>query len=390
MARMGSYMRSSQPGGHIMVSPYKKKSGAGQEEQYGTPSADFLATINLSSVSEWKYPLKTLPRIKGKGTKVIITTYDLPRSEIVVHDMTVGSGGMMWYCDNAQQFMGRLDTETGKVTEFPVPVLKPDMPTGCRTMEFDPEGYIWVGLKDQSGTAKFDPRTMKFVQTWSLPKPPTDEPQRVENMQSAHLNVDGKAWAQWSGSRIQRLDVHTGKWDDSIDVFQNAPPAAHRHELYDIYADSHNNLWLTDYGSELVGKVDAKTLKITYWKTPTMDSGPRRAHLDSQDRLWFGEYRGSKIGMFDPKTEQFKEWQIPDPYAGPYDAILDKNGYAWTGSMTTDRVSRLNPKTGELVEYMLPDETNTREVDVDNSSSPISFWVGNDHHATLVKVEPLE
>jgi virginiamycin B lyase len=390
MQRMGSYMRASQPGGLIMISPYKRKPLGQQEEQFGIPSADYLASINLSTVSEWKYPLKTMPRIKGKGTKVIITTYDLPRPHIVVHDMTVGSGGMMWYCDNAQQFIGRVDTETGKAMEFPVPVLKPDMPTGCRTMEFDPDGNIWVGMKDQSGTGKFDLKTMKFVQTWSLPKPPVDEPQRVENVQSAHMNVDGKVWAQWSESRIQRLDVRSGKWDESIDVFKDAPPVAHRHDLYDIYSDSQNNLWLTDYGSQLVGKVDAKTLKITYWSTPTTDSGPRRAHFDTQDRLWFGEFRGNKIGMFDPKTEKFQEWEIPDAYAGPYDAILDKNGYAWTGGMTTDRVTHLNPKTGELVEYMLPDETNVRKVDVDNSASPISFWIGSTHHSALVKVEPLE
>jgi hypothetical protein len=27
---------------------------------------------------------------------------------------------------------------------------------------------------------------------------------------------------------------------------------------------------------------------------------------------------------------------------------------------------------------------------VDNSASPPAFWVGNNHHASIVKVEPLE
>jgi len=27
---------------------------------------------------------------------------------------------------------------------------------------------------------------------------------------------------------------------------------------------------------------------------------------------------------------------------------------------------------------------------VDNSTTPPTFWVGNNHHASIVKVEPLE
>ena len=392
--RMASYTRFSQPGGFpIELSPYKRRPRPPGEVQHGVPSPAHLSTINLSSVSEWTYPLKTLPRIKGKGTRAIITTYDLPRPDTVVHDMTVGSAGIMWYCDNGQQFLGRLDSKTGKAVEFPVPVIKPGMPGGCRTMEIDPEGNIWIGMKDQSSAGKFDVKTQKF-QTWTLPKPTVDEPQRVQNVQAAHMNVDGKVWAHWSGSKVQRLDARTGEWDKSVDVFENIPkgsPAAKRkHDIYDIYSDSQNNLWFTDYGSEFIGMVDAKTRKVRHWETPTFDSGPRRAHLDSQDRLWIGEFRARKIGMFDPKTERFQEWPIPTPFSGPYDVILGKDGYAWTGGMTTDHVVRLNPKTGELVEYMLPDETNIRKVDIDNSGNPSTFWVVNTHKAALVKIEPLD
>jgi virginiamycin B lyase len=112
--------------------------------------------------------------------------------------------------------------------------------------------------------------------------------------------------------------------------------------------------------------------------------------MDSQDRVWFGEYRGNRIGMFDPKTEKFQEWEIPTPYSAPYDVTLDKNGEAWTGSMTTDRVVRLNPKTGQMTEYMLPRNTNIRRVYVDNTTTPVTFWVGSNHGASIVKLEVLD
>jgi virginiamycin B lyase len=58
--------------------------------------------------------------------------------------------------------------------------------------------------------------------------------------------------------------------------------------------------------------------------------------------------------------------------------------------MLSDRVSRLDPKTGQFVEYLLPQRTNIRRVFVDNSTTPVTFWTGNNHGASIVKVEPLD
>jgi hypothetical protein len=58
--------------------------------------------------------------------------------------------------------------------------------------------------------------------------------------------------------------------------------------------------------------------------------------------------------------------------------------------MLTDRVVRLNTKTDEIVEYLLPNSTNIRRVFVDNTTSPVTFWVGNNHGASIIKLEPLD
>jgi streptogramin lyase len=94
--------------------------------------------------------------------------------------------------------------------------------------------------------------------------------------------------------------------------------------------------------------------------------------------------------MFDTRTEAFKEWKIAPRWSAPYDVALDKNGEAWTGSMITDQVTRLNPQTGELVQYLLPRPTNIRRVFVDNSTTPPTFWVGSNHGASIIKLEPLD
>ena len=65
----------------------------------------------------WSYELKTLPRVKGRGTNVIITEYDLPRQTIEPHDVIVVDG-TVWYTNFGEQFLGKLDPKTGKHTEF--------------------------------------------------------------------------------------------------------------------------------------------------------------------------------------------------------------------------------------------------------------------------------
>jgi streptogramin lyase len=74
----------------------------------------------------------------------------------------------------------------------------------------------------------------------------------------------------------------------------------------------------------------------------------------------------------------------------PYDAVLDKNSEAWTGGMSSDRIARVDTRSGRVIEYLLPRSTNVRRVYVDNTTTPVTFWVGSNHGASIVKLEPLE
>src|SRR5437899_10743639 len=132
-------------------------------------TAEWPASVNLSSSPTWEYPLKTLPRSKGKATRVIITEYDLPRQTIEPHDVIVDADGMVWYSDFGEQFLGKMDPKTGKVTEYPIPVLKAGFPRGTLDLEPDKDGNVWVALMYQGGGAKFDKQTQTF-QARTTPK----------------------------------------------------------------------------------------------------------------------------------------------------------------------------------------------------------------------------
>jgi len=354
-----------------------------------TRFAQYLATINLSKVEKWEYPLQTLPRPKGKATRVVITEYDLPRPVAMPHDAALDANGMVWYSDFGSQYLGKLDPKSGKAVEYAVPVTKPGAPLGALDLRFDPQGNVWLGMMYQGSIARFDIKTQKF-QTWSAPKFMENDESRLAMVDPKHVNIDGKVWI--GGDDEYRLDIKTGEWytvDYSRGLPKNGPPAD-RLGSYGIISDSKNNFYGTNFGGQYIIKIDAKTLNVTPFPTPTPNSAPRRGHMDPQDRLWFAEYRGNMIGMFDTKTQLTREWAMPFPWSNPYDAISDKKGYVWTGGMTNDYVARLNAKTDEFTQYLLPRMTNIRRVTVDNTTNPPTFWIGNNLGASIIKIEPLE
>jgi virginiamycin B lyase len=357
---------------------------AERQQEARRRQSEYLARVNLSGGPKWSYALTTLPRPTGKATRVIYTEYDLPKKTRQPHDVIVDSTGMAWYASFGEQILGRLDPKTAKVTEYEIPLLKPKAPTGILGMRFDRDQNLWMGMQFQGGIARFDRKTGTF-QTWSLPPELNGDHVQINQVSPDRHHIDGKVWLQDAGTyTVLRLDVASG----TFEKFEPYPIP--RPNVYDVIPDSQNNGFFLVMGAEEVGKIDARTGKIQIFKTPTRGSGPRRGMMDGQDRLWFGENRADKIGMFDTKTTAFREWAPPTPGAWPYDVTVDRNGDVWSGGEYNDRILRLNPATGEFVEYLLPRQTNVRRVFIDDSTTPVTFWVGNNHGASIVKLEPLD
>jgi streptogramin lyase len=383
ITRMMGYAQVSQP---IKPQPRVEKNRGGDPEQY-RKNAEFLSSINLSTVSQWEYHFKTFPRPTGKATHVLITEYDLPRPTIEPHDVIVDETGTVWYTNFGEMFIGKLDPKTGAHKEYPVPELKPGYPQGLLDIEEDKSGDMWMGMMYQGALAKFDRKSEKIT-TYSLPKQWNDEAAQP-NMLGMRYDVDGKIWTDSAGHYdIFRLDVKTGNYEQFEPMKQL--PDGRRGTIYGIDSDSHNNLYFTDFATDYIGRIDAKTGKVAWFQTPTANSRPRRIRTDAQDRAFFGEYQGNKIGMLDPETGKISEWALPTPWSGPYYVTWDKTGNLYTGGMTTDRLEKVNPKTGEVIEYLMPRDTNMRRVFADDSTTPATIWTGSNHGAAIVKIEPLD
>jgi streptogramin lyase len=348
--------------------------------------AEYLTSINLSATDHGQYALKTLARPTGRSTHVIVTEYDVVRPTTEPHDVVLDKDGNVWYSDFGELFISMFDPKTLKLTEYPTKKFKRDAPEGNLSLEFDKDGKLWFDTMYQGALGTLDPKT---GETKFYPLAAEWNANRVQlNFVGLRHDVDGKVWTKSVGTQdIFRLDIASNTWEKFHPTSEL--PAGHRYSMYQVISDSKNNVWMAEFSEGYLGTIDAKTHAVKWFALPTPHARARRLEIDDQDRIVVTEYRGNKVAVFDTKTEKFTEYPLP-PYTFPYRANFDKNGAIWASTMTTDRVIRMDPKTGTTEQYLMPSETNMRTLYVDNSTTPVSFWVGSNHAHSLVKVEPLD
>lgn len=384
--RMAMHTNNSSP-----MHPWMRPMGpatAPNERQMAT--AKYVSTINLSSTDTFSFPLKTLPRPKGKATQVIYTTYDLPRSDAAPHDTAVDAQGNIWYSDFTSQFIGKLDPRTGKVVEYPVPLARNGpYAQGGLQIAFDREGRVYSGNMSQMQIVRFDPKTEK-METFKAPVPDNRiGAGHLTMVDASAQQVDGKIWINVADGTDEsggtwRVDLASNTWTQM--TYPAGSPSAN---AYDVVATSANDMIGMSFSNRRLWITDGKTLKTTWFDMPAGDTGCRRGHIDSQDRVWCGGYTANDIVMFDPKTKKMVDYKAITPWTRPYDAEFDDKTYAWGAGMDSDRAVRVNVQTGEMTEYLLPHETNVRHVEVQKSGPLSSMWLGDQHGGTIVHIEPL-
>jgi streptogramin lyase len=352
-------------------------------EPFGVPKkelAEYLTTVNLSGgKTTWPYELKTLPRPKGKATRVIITQYDMPRPDTVAHDLDLDSAGTVWYTDESRMIFGKMNPKTGVFTEYALPPVPPGDLPGARDIQVDRDDNIW-----------FPRRIANAAVVLTKYNPKTEEVSTIEGAgtQFMALGPEGKIWAGWTRIDPKTMKVEaTYGWEKS----PNIPPGPHRQYVDLTVVNSKGNPYAPDIGGSYIIGIDAMTGQAKFWQVPTPRSSPRRGRMDAQDRFWFAEYTGDKVGMFDTRTEKFQEWPMLRKYTTPYAVSApDRNGYVYATSNMSERLMRLDPKTGEIVEYQIPTEFDSKKITYDPTTSRLTLWMVNTRTAKMMKVEPLE
>ncbi|MSP93809.1 MAG: hypothetical protein EXR00_00945 [Alphaproteobacteria bacterium] len=319
----------------------------------------------------------TLPRAKGRATRMIVTEYELPRLEVATHDVSGDAAGNIWYSTHRSSYVGKLDPKTGKVTEYHVPLPDKTALPGTHWIHVDKNGIVWGSENWAHNIWHFDPKSEQFTKVhWDV-----REPINAPMGGNYALDPEGLIWKARNNA-VSAVDPKTGKEVKAIKTTKFPGTYGSAMSVDGRYFGG--GAWPRD------GVIVADVKSGEVWEPDTgPNSGPARGEFDLQNNYWAG-MRGGGLVKFDMQKKRVSEYPSPTPYTAFYTARPDKNGEVWAGESHSGKYARLNPKTGEWVEYVLPEPYGLdRESWIDNSTDPVTVWY-TDHDGWITRLQPLD
>jgi streptogramin lyase len=360
-----------------------------------------------------------------------------------VHDHVVDLQGNVWFTDNAtpKRSIGKLDPRTGTVTDY-LHVSRKNEPVGVHDINVDQEGYLWFNNGPDGTLDRFDPRTETFRH---FPTP-ASSPRGLGGL----IGVDSKGniWGRYGAGRIREFDKEMSISYNRSDPAQPGGAAklnpktgeytfykavSPAMSVYSIGIDAHDNAWFTQVNVDRLGYVDGRTgqvgeidlsrrhtddvlhtaldakLAATFEPTfglagvgPPWLKGPRRqvqswwtavkfADPKTREQMnaqWFTLSKSNALAKVDVRTKKVTEYPLPYPNSFPYSVTVDKNYMVWLSATNTDRLFKFNPFTERWTVYPLPTlGTDSRMIDVDNTTDPPTVWLSYWGTSQLARVQ---
>ena len=315
---------------------------------------------------------KPLPRVTGEANQIVVTEFDIPPGHLpdylvadngtdwskgtpsrhesaAAHDAVVDHEGFVWFGDNStpDRTLGSLDPRTGKVTGYTL-MSHLNTPVGAHDMFVASDDRIWFSNGVDGTLDDFNKSTGKF-EHHARPEDGSIPPG------VGRLIGEDSHGIMWEGMQGHALS----KFDPDFKIQYTAPDPAQPGGVM---------------------KLDPKTGKYTFYKTPTPVLVIYGVGVDANDNIWFTEPGPDRLGFLDTQTGEISEINIsaPDPdrteldkqlaakfepidqYGPPWQkgprrqASDRKNGWQWIVLSKSGAVAKVDIHTRKVTEYPLP------------------------------------
>ena len=290
----------------------------------------------------------TSPRAVGKrfppGLTVsdlhaTIKEWDVPTKGAHPHDPAVGMDGALWFTEQMQNKIGRVDPSTGAFKEFP---LKVDN-SGPHGLVSDAEGNVWFTGNFAHYIGKLDVKTGE-AKEYKMPDPKAEDPH------SLVFDSEGILWFTVQvGNFVGRLDPKSGR----IDLLRVGQVNAHP---YGIQVNGQGVPFFCMFFTNKLGSINPKTLDLQEYGLPK-GTRPRRLAIDDHDLVYFTDFEGGNLGRLDPKTGDVKMWPSPGgAKSQPYGITITPDGMVWysESGVKPNTMVRFDPKTEAMARTNIP------------------------------------
>jgi virginiamycin B lyase len=263
-----------------------------------------------------------------------ITEYLIPRPGNFPHDPAVSASGIVWYTDQANSFIGRLDPTTGSITDIPTPTAR----SGPHGIDVGPDDMVWYTGQAAGIIGRLDPRTNTITE-YRLPP--------VVRNPHTPIVVGSKIWfTDTNNNSYGELDAATGQVRTFLAPTPNSQP-------YGIRYAADGFIWIALLGTNKLGRVDPMTGAMREFVLPT-GARPRRLQVAADGFIWYTDFQRGYLGRLDPQTGAVREWRSPGGGPGPYGIAIGTDGRIWYNEAATSRMVGFDPRTEQMLQVTLP------------------------------------
>jgi virginiamycin B lyase len=146
-----------------------------------------------------------------------------------------------------------------------------------------------------------------------------------------------------------------------------------------------------EFGTNKIGSLDPKTLKVTEYPLPAAGARPRRITVGRDDTIYYTDYARGYLGHLDPATGKVDEFRSPGgAEARPYAITTTSDGAIWyceTGESNRNVLVRFNPETKKMLSWPIPSGGGTvRNMDVWKGPAGEILWLAESGVGKLARV----
>jgi streptogramin lyase len=279
----------------------------------------------------------TLPGVNAVGSLVVTTTidfeftlYPVPTPNSEPHDLVFdAANGAVWFTQRAVDQIGRLDTTTSQIDEYPLPTGS--QPNGIALAG---NGLLWLSLPGTNQIASFNPAN-------NTVSPVTYQTAGAQFTEIA-VASNGIVWAV--APALNRLVTYNPTNGVFVNVFVGdfGSPTVPPHSI----VMQGNTPWITVPTRGWIGRYSPGTLNLWFWyTTPPSASGPTAlAHrsLGTSQEFWYVQPSNNRAGqmVIDSQGRLTSQAMIglPTTNSQPQGIAVDTNGHAWIASTNANSI----------------------------------------------------
>jgi virginiamycin B lyase len=306
-----------------------------------------LIPLEAEPLAHWLADNARLPTAgyRVKTAPADVRTYPAGASTGFYHDMALAAG-RAWTADYFGNTLYGVDTETGAVESYDLPVaVAAGKPGGAHQIDVTRDGRLWITFTKSEQVIRFDPATRDFRVYSGFER----------------------------GANVQYFVVDAERY---------------------IYEDAGGGIWMTHFSREILSRLDPATGAISVHRTPRTESRPEKGvHLyaavaDSRGRLWYTETHGNRFGMYDPASGQTFELDMPQPWSGPKRLAIDPDDTLWIPELATGRITRYDTRAGRFLPGVQLPIPGDYPYAIRRNRHTGEFWITGSGSDSLYRLDP--